>query len=582
MIDTSNLQFLWASVLVETLVQLGLTEAVICPGSRSAPLAFAFARHGQIKARSVLDERSAAFLALGLGQKSHQAVALVCTSGTAAANFLPALIEARESQVPLLVLTADRPAPLRHCNSGQTIDQQKLYGAYPNWYAELASPSLEDLAYLRQTLVYAWQRTQAPDPGPVHLNVPFGEPLAPLKAPEPLATALQVWGQRFDPEQFFSLPAALGAPATPVPLPQEWAGEAQGVILAGPESPACPQAYAAAVAQLALALGWPVLAEGLSPLRNYASLNPHLVSTYDLVLRDPQLAARLTPRLVVRLGAMPTSKVLRDWLGRAHPHQWVLRPGHRNLDPLHSLTRHLSWGVEDLELTGVSAPLSPYAATWLAAEAAAGHLLDQTLTELIWPFAGKAAWLLSQTLPVHTPVFIANSNSIREVERFWRPNSRELVPFFNRGANGIDGILSTALGATSGQAGILLTGDLALLHDTNGFLLRPTHQGHLTIVLINNQGGGIFETLPIAQFDPPFEEFFATPQDLDFQRLCATYQAEYEQIYTWDQLRRRLNPLPQAGIRVLELKTDRRRDAQWSRETLASLAAQVAVALSNL
>jgi 2-succinyl-5-enolpyruvyl-6-hydroxy-3-cyclohexene-1-carboxylate synthase len=185
----------------------------------------------------------------------------------------------------------------------------------------------------------------------------------------------------------------------------------------------------------------------------------------------------------------------------------------------------------------------------------------------------KAAWLLSQILPAGTPLFIANSMPVRDVEFFWKPNNLGVRSHFNRGANGIDGTLSTALGiAHRHQSSVMLTGDLSLLHDTNGFLIRNKFVGHLTIVLINNNGGGIFEMLPIAQFDPPFEEFFATPQDIDFAQLCATYGVEHELITSWEKLQQNLTLLPSKGIRVLELRTNRKTDAKWRQENLPKFA----------
>jgi 2-succinyl-5-enolpyruvyl-6-hydroxy-3-cyclohexene-1-carboxylate synthase len=198
------------------------------------------------------------------------------------------------------------------------------------------------------------------------------------------------------------------------------------------------------------------------------------------------------------------------------------------------------------------------------------------MTTMSQLFEGKAAWLLSQTLPPTTPLFIANSMPVRDVEFFWTPNNTGVQPFFNRGANGIDGTLSTALGiAQRNQSSVMLTGDLALLHDTNGFLLKNKFVGHLTIVLINNNGGGIFEMLAISKFDPPFEEFFATPQDINFAQLCVTYGVEHQLIQSWEQLRQLLNPLPSKGIRVLELRTDRKADASWRQEYLGKFAAGI-------
>jgi 2-succinyl-5-enolpyruvyl-6-hydroxy-3-cyclohexene-1-carboxylate synthase len=210
-----------------------------------------------------------------------------------------------------------------------------------------------------------------------------------------------------------------------------------------------------------------------------------------------------------------------------------------------------------------------YLQKWCEIEAQIRKNIDETFETIEDLIESKAAWLISQILPPQTPFFIANSMPVRDVEFFWKPNNSGIKSYFNRGANGIDGTLSTALGiAHHQQSSVMLTGDLALLHDTNGFLMRNKLVGHLTIVLINNNGGGIFEMLPIANFDPPFEEFFATPQDINFAQLCATYGVEYELINSWKQLEERLKLLPSQGIRVLEIRTNRKRDSLWRKEYL--------------
>jgi 2-succinyl-5-enolpyruvyl-6-hydroxy-3-cyclohexene-1-carboxylate synthase len=578
-IDFRNLNTLWSSVLVETLYHLGLKTAIVCPGSRSAPLAIAFAQHPDIEAIPILDERSAAFFALGLARKSHQPVVLVCTSGTAGANFYPAVIEARESRVPLLVLTADRPPELRDCNAGQAIDQQKLFGSYPNFYAEIALPDAEFsmLAYLRQTILQAWQQTQYPILGVVHLNLPFRDPLVPVPLGRGCATAhpdTQSLSANFPPDFFHHIRPFIPLPSfTPHSSPFT-PHSSHGLIIAGAAQPADPIAYCQAIAHLSKAFGMPVLAEGLSPLRNYASLNPYLISTYDTLLRNAELAEKLAPNVVIRVGEMPTSKTLRQWLTATQPNQWVIDPSDRSLDPLHGKTIHLPISIENFvaELPKSVAP-SSYTKRWCEIEAQTREAINQKLSAETTLFEGKAAWLLSQHLPKGTPLFISSSMPVRDVESFWMPNNLAIQPFFNRGANGIDGILSTALGvAHRNQPSILLTGDLALLHDTNGFLNRDRFVGSLTIVLINNNGGGIFGMLPIAQFNPPFEEFFATPQNINFAKLCQTYEIEYQPIHTWEQLIQQLNPLPLRGIRVLEIKTDRQSDAQWRQNNLSHLA----------
>ncbi len=594
MSDFRNTNTLWASILTETLQRLGLTVAVICPGSRSAPLTIAFARDDRIESIPVLDERSASFFALGIAKKSGLPAALICTSGTAAANFYPAIIEARESRIPLLIFTADRPPELRDCHAGQAIDQVKIYGNYPNWQAELAVPSadIKMLGYLRQTIVYAWERSLSPTPGPVHLNIPFRDPLVPV--PDIAVEALK---SQFHPDDFFAGIERIfaGETSTPPSPPllrggeesrlQEWQKCDRGIIIAGVAQPLFPEKYCRAIARISQLLNWPVLAEGLSPLRNYAKLNPYLISTYDLILRNRELARQLTPEIAIQIGDLPTSKELRSWLDTLQPKRYTIDPSHHNLDPLHGKTIHLRTSAENLAdiLTQVpplkkgvlggdlASDSNEYLQLWCGAEAKIRQAIDRKMAATNSIIEPKVAWLLSQILPPGTPIFIANSMPVRDVEFFWRPNNLEIQPFFNRGANGIDGTLSTALGiARRHQSSILLTGDLALLHDTNGFLINNKFVGHLTVILINNNGGGIFEMLPVAKFDPPFEEFFATPQNINFARLCATYAVEHEIIDSWEKFKQKLNALPNTGIRVLELPTDRRFDAKWRRDNIMS------------
>ncbi|XQQ07452.1 MAG: 2-succinyl-5-enolpyruvyl-6-hydroxy-3-cyclohexene-1-carboxylic-acid synthase [Leptolyngbya sp. IPPAS B-1204] len=576
-----NVNTIWASVLVETLHRLGLTTAIICPGSRSAPLAVAFAQHPAIEAIPILDERSAAFFAIGLARRTGIPVALVCTSGTAGANFYGAVIEAQESRMPLLVLTADRPPELRDCNAGQTVDQQKLYGTFPNWYSELAVPTLDLnlLTYLRQTLIYAWERTLYPVAGVVHLNIPYRDPLAPIPQPD-----AQAFADQFPPDFFSTVQPNTSSPTVPHSarltsriFPTPFPACERGLMIAGLAQPQCPQAYCQLVAQLSQALQVPVLAEGLSPLRNYAKLNPNLISTYDLILRNPELAEKLAPDWVIRVGEMPTSKTLRQWLAQTQPQQWIIDASDRNLDPLHGKTVHLRSSIEQVashlgtpsEFLGES---MTYLSLWQHCETQMRQALDREMAATEVLFEGKVAWLLSQHLPEATPLFIASSTPVRDVEFFWQPGNRAIQPYFNRGANGIDGTLSTALGiAHRNQSSVLLTGDLALLHDSNGFLVSHQLVGHLTIVLINNEGGGIFESLPISGFDPPFEQFFATPQVIDFGALCLAHGVEYERIESWQQLIHRLNPLPTEGIRLLEVPCSRKADAQMRRELFERL-----------
>ena len=574
-LDTRNVNSLWAGVLVETLVRCGVRRAVVSPGSRSAPLAMAFAAHPKFEALAVLDERSAAFFALGLAKQEMRPVVLVCTSGTAGANYFPAVIEAHESGLPLLVLTADRPPELRDCASGQTIDQQKLYGGYVNFFHEIAVPESSEprLRYLRQTVAQAVRQTMVPVAGPVQLNVPFRDPLAPVSdggATERFAATIN-W-------QFFFTHLAAPEPAPSWGALPRIAPEGRGVIVVGPEQPGDVGAFVAAVAEISRRLGWPVLADGASPLRHYAAQVPHLVTTYDVILRQAAAAEQLKPEVILCLGGWPVSKVLRSWIEAGEPAIWLVTERADNRDALHGRTRPLAFALPQLAAAlPMASAENGYERMWARAEERIRPVLDARLRAEAAMFEPKVAWLLAQHLPAGTTLFVANSMPMRDVEYVTPPGDRALRPLCNRGANGIDGTLSTALGAAhgAGRPAVLLTGDLALLHDANGFLLRPKFRGALTVVLINNCGGGIFEHLPVAQFDPPFEEFFATPQAVDFPKLCAAHGVEHVAVRDWEHFTVLISALPATGIRVLEVSTDRKRDAamrkQWFAEIAASL-----------
>jgi 2-succinyl-5-enolpyruvyl-6-hydroxy-3-cyclohexene-1-carboxylate synthase len=563
--DYRNTNALWCSVLVETLHRRGVRHAIIAPGSRSAPLAFAFARHPKIESVPVLDERSAAFFALGLARQHHRPVALVCTSGTAAANFFPAVIEAAESGAPLVVLTADRPPELRACGAGQAIDQQKLYGGYVRFYHECAVPeaSLDLLRYLRQTVSQACDQARAG--GPVHLNCPFRDPLPPLEDGSTAALAGQIDGRFFahldGPPPLTATQAAF-RPAT-----------GRGLIIAGPVQPKNAANYASRLLAFAAKLGWPVLVDALTPLRHHLAQGVTRVVCYDAILRNAELAAALRPDFVLCLEGWPTSKVLRAWLTQAGAETLLVSAAHAGRDALHGRTRQLALAPEYLELENARPADATYVAAWQKAETEARASLEKRFVaaqELVEP---KATWLLARHLPPGTPVFVASSMPVRDAEYFWPATKQKHRLYFNRGANGIDGTLSTALGvAHGGLPTVLLTGDLALLHDSNGFLLKPHFRGGLTIVLINNRGGGIFEHLPLAQFDEAFEKFFATPQEADFAKLCATHKVEHVPVKDWEHFTKLVATLPESGLRVLELKTDRKRDAGIRKGLLAKAA----------
>lgn len=572
-LDFRNTNSLWCSVLVETLVRVGVTQVVISPGSRSTPLTFAFARHQAFETIPVLDERSAGFFALGLAKQHSRPVVLVCTSGTAGANYFPAVIEAQESHTPLIVITADRPPEMRECASGQTIDQLRLFGNHVSWFHELAvpEPSIALLRYLRQTVAHASERAQLPNGGPVHLNAPFRDPLPPI----PNDSAKPLEGQ-IDAGFFDHLEPVVAARSGGVLWQRPTT--TRGLIVAGADLVTEPGAYAASVVRMAEALGWPILADALSPLRHYTAPGGPVMAGYDAILRSAHLARELVPRTVLCLGGWPTSKVLRAWLEQSGAEIALVSPYSANRDALHGRTRHIVGRAEQLAAATDAVKDPTYLKLWKSAEERVQWTFGEALSssELVEPRTTRE---LAESLPPGTPLFVASSMPVRDVEYFWPVGERGVRLFFNRGANGIDGTLSTAFGVAHGGApAVLLTGDLALLHDTNGFLHKTKFRGSLTIVLINNRGGGIFQHLPVAQFDPPFEEFFATPQEVDFGQLCAAYGVEHIEVTCWIHFRALIQPLPAKGVRVLELKTDRKRDAAFRKALFARAAAAAELA----
>lgn len=560
-INRANTNSLWSGVLVETLVRCGLRSVIISPGSRSSPLTVAFASHPDIEAIPVLDERSAGFFALGIAKKECRPVALVCTSGTAAVNYFPAIVEASEARVPLLVLTADRPPELRDCGAGQTINQIRLYGNYPVFQEEFALPaiSLEELEQLRRMLVSSYQEVLH---GPVHLNCPFRDPLPPVE------DGSTVGCPDIDESFFESVVIPTAAPSK-LPGPSIIAST-RGVIICGTESPRSPGSYCKAIANLSEKSGWPVLADGLSPVRNFASLQSRLVTTYDFILRNEQLREALKPESVIALGPLPTSKELRNWLSDAKADLYHINKTGKNLDPTKTAVRVLKVsGDEAVDcFTFQETANHEYVDAWLKTEKLARERLSETFeSEKVDRFEGTLSYRLASLIPPGTPIFVASSMPVRDVEFFWPPNDTQVSVFASRGANGIDGTLSTALGlAHYGKPALLLTGDLAFLHDSNGLFIRSHFKGHLTVLLINNRGGGIFNHLPIAEFEPPYEEFFATPQEVDFKLLVESAGCSYQKLKQISELELLLSNLPNSGIRVIEIETDRQRDSRFRKE----------------
>jgi len=518
--DTGAANLGFARALVDELHAAGVATAVVCPGSRSTPLALAVAGQAGLPHSVHIDERNAAFHALGYAKASGRPVALLCTSGTAGANFVPAVAEASQARVPLVVLTADRPPELRAWGAAQTMEQRSLYAGFTRWSEEAPCPSEGGggEAYARALARRAVSEATGPAPGPVHLNLPFREPLVPAVPDLGAAPSQRVAA---------APPLELEARDPSGALLAELRNVARGVLVFGPD--AWDASLAQAAGALAAALGWPVIADPAAGLRAGGALERSLVHGADLLLRHPETAGALRPELVVRFGGLPTSKAVATWMSsHAEAEVWLVDPAAGFRDPQHRA--HSMFRASPAQFCALAAGGSPPAAAlawrarWREADRIARAALEEALAadaRFLTPQLAQALWA---RLPAGAALYVANSMAIRELDAFAGPRRAALRVLANRGVNGIDGQVSAALGAAAalGRPTVLWCGDLAFLHDLSGLLAGRLHAADLTVVVSNDDGGGIFEYLPVARSLPRevFEPLFAVPHGLDLCELA--------------------------------------------------------------
>jgi 2-succinyl-5-enolpyruvyl-6-hydroxy-3-cyclohexene-1-carboxylate synthase len=561
----------FAATLVDELARAGLTDAALAPGARSAPLAVALALHPGVRLHVFVDERSAGFFALGAAKRAGRPAAVLCTSGTAAANLHPAVLEAHHARTPLLVLTADRPPELRGTGANQATDQLKLFGDAVRWFCEVGVPAAEqaDGRYWRSLASRAWAAATTRPAGPVHLNLAFAEPLV---AAEPGTAA---------PGRAGGAPWTAAPPAGPAAAAAEVQrlaaavrGAARGLLVAGWDAGLTP----AAADAFAGATGWPLLADPLSGARR----GHHAISTYDALLRLPAFTAAHRPDLVVRVGAAPTSKVLAGWLDASVP-QVVVDPGGGWPDPGRGASLRLVADPSALLAAVAAAAGAPAAGGgwlggWLAAELAARAAIDGFLDGLEEPFEGRVARDLVAALPDGATLVVGSSMPVRDVDAFARP--REGLRFVaNRGLSGIDGFVATALGAAAAGGGPVaaLCGDLTLLHDASTLLGAAGRHDGVVLVVCDNDGGGIFSFLPHARLPAElFEPLFAAPHGLDLAALAAAARLPCRRVEKAGELRPALDEaLAAGGTWMLLVRGDRAANLARHREVLAAFAAAV-------
>ena len=556
----------------DELARCGMREACTSPGSRSSPLVLALVREPRLRCFSHIDERCAGFFAVGAAKLGGRPVAITCTSGTAAANLAPAVIEAFQARVPLVVLTADRPPELREVGAGQTIDQIGLYGSAAKWFFEVgtheATPAT--MRWMRALACRAFWTALDGRPGPVHLNFALREPLiAPAELgpdPQPGRSGGRPWALRSTPgEDAAAAGRALAVVARDAHRP---------VVVAGRAEPGLPQVAAACER-----LGWPLLADPLGGARRGGAAIAH----YDALLRCEGFAAQRRPDLVVRCGDLPTSKALRAWLHDLAEDvaQLSFDPHGAWQDPGASL--HVVLEADAARTLSSAATQTPTAdpdwlGAWRAADERAAAAIDAGLAgeALSEPLVART---LVADLPPGATLFVASSMPVRDIESFAPVRADAPRVLCNRGANGIDGTISSAFGAAAVASGpvVLLIGDVALAHDIGGLLAARRLGLALTIVLLDNDGGGIFEFLPIAGERDAFEEHVATPHGLDFAHAAALYGCEYADVADRAGLRRALDAALAGGATtIIRVAGDRTENVALHRALQAAVAAALA------
>lgn len=598
---------------VDELTRCGMEDACTSPGSRSTPIALTLARERRLRCHSHIDERSSCFFAVGLAKASGLPVAVTCTSGTAAAELLPAAIEAREARVPLLLLTADRPPELREVGAGQTIDQIKIFGSAAKWFFEVGVPDARpaSLRWIRTLACRAYWTALQERPGVVHLNFPLREPLLP-EGPLPAETTA-----RRDSLPYIARQSRLSAATSAAACQLEGIGDSssaaerrllelvrssrRGVLVAGryERVHGAGAGMQQDAAQLCVLAGWPLLADPLSGARRGLAAIAH----YDALLRDDSFAISMRPDLVIRVGDLPTSKPLRSWLARMpEVTQIAFDPEGAWQDPDSVLCQSfaLDPGCTMRRLRACLLPGSEAAGSANAPSAAVGaeedwlprwRSVDARASEAIYGLLAAEklsepaiAGELGVLLPHNATLFVASSMPVRDIESFWPVREDPPRALCNRGANGIDGTVSSAFGAAAAAAAggggpvVLLIGDVALAHDIGALLCATRLQLSLTIVLVNNDGGGIFDFLPVAGAveEETYTRHIATPPELDFAAAAQLYRLDHQLVGDIanfrEALERRLRS-PRSGI--IEVRTNRRENVKLHARAWEAAAAAI-------
>ncbi|GGE78099.1 2-succinyl-5-enolpyruvyl-6-hydroxy-3-cyclohexene-1-carboxylic-acid synthase [Priestia taiwanensis] len=557
----------YLGAFVDELTKQGVSDVIISPGSRSTPLALLMAENEKINTYLHVDERSAAFFALGMAKAKKKAVAILCTSGTAAANYYPAIIEAYHSRIPLLVLTADRPHELRDVGAPQAMNQLHLFGDFVKVFIETALPEGTERMchYIRSTAARGVSTSLTVPAGPVHINFPLREPLVPD------LTVTDLWDHGIlKREQHVDVTRGQKrlSEAQIVDYVSLFTTYRKGLIVCGQQS---DERLAEAMVLLSEKTGYPILADPLSGARSGGHKGDHIVECYDTFLRSEAVVESLQPDIIIRFGDSPVSKAFSLYVQKhANALQLIVDEGAQWRDPS-LIGAEMVYCNEALFCHDVAEALPTctdckWLSTWTELNALTKEQFAtiHTYEDL---FEGKAIPILQKTLPEGATLFVGNSMPIRDMDTFFEVDQKGITIMANRGVNGIDGTISSALGAgTDGSPLVLFLGDLSFYHDLNGLLMAKLYKLNATIVVMNNDGGGIFSYLPQYAEKKHFEVLFGTPLGLDYEHTVRMYDGHFARVETWNEFESELQRgIHEDGLHVIEMKTDREKNLHMHR-----------------
>ncbi len=559
-----NKNILWSKVFIEQLARLGVKNACISPGSRNTPLTYAIATNKKIKSTVIVDERSSAFFALGCAKQTGSPVLVVTTSGTAVAELYPAIIEAYKTRVPLIICTADRPPYLRNKGANQTINQKDIYKNHIRFFAELPLPEINRKSFskLKRTTVEAFDTCLNSDRGPVHLNFPFEKPFEPNNHTDIVSDELlnYIWSFEVKPDVKKKVFANREISAIKL-LSGKINNYKKGIILCGGGSYSRP--VQKQLAELAKVSGYPIVADGSTGLRFCSDFKYLLIDNFSSLCRSIKFRNLNEPEIIIQFGTAPTSISMLDFFSKSKAEKFLIDEFGDWNDPSLTANRVITSPNETIcSLLLKNVNNRKNSAQWFnnikRFNSAAGKIKASLINKQPFPFEGRIVNEIISSLPGKCNLIISNSLPVRDFDSFANFTPKEINVFTNRGASGIDGIISTSLGIAS-QSELptyLVIGDLAFYHDLNSLPLGKRHSIPLTIILVNNNGGGIFEHLPISRQKDIFEEFFYTPMNLNYKKIIRGYGCIHYKIKNWDELTKRVKSSNKNGIRVLEIKTN--------------------------